>query len=286
MEAGSTVADSVVRVGEDRRVIVELDPDHPGFRDSAYRDRRNAIAQIALDHEPRSPVPSAPYTAEEHEVWQRVCDEVASVHERFAFSEYLTHWRELRLPRDRIPQLEEVSALVQPRTGFRLEPVAGLVNTRTFLSALADKIFLSTQYIRHYSVPDYTPEPDVVHELIGHAAQLANPRFAALSMLFGRAAQACGSDEEVEVLGRIYWFTIEFGLVREAGRLKAYGAGLLSSFGELSAIETVESRPLDVEEIERHAFDVTRFQDVLYCADSIDKLEADLIGYLEGKIAS
>ncbi len=281
----SNLANSMVRVGEDRSVIVELDPDHPGFRDAAYRERRNAIAQIALDHKPHTAVPDAPYTAEEYAVWKKVCEEIEPVHERLAFSEYLVHWRELALPRDRIPQLEEVSNLVQPRTGFRLEPVAGLVNTRTFLSALADGIFLSTQYIRHHSVPDYTPEPDVVHELIGHAAQLANPRFARINRLFGQVVQQTPSEEEVEVIGRIYWFTSEFGLVKEDGRTKAYGAGLLSSFGELQAIENAETRPLDLDEIERHAFDVTRYQDVLYCAESIESLTSNLGQYLERRLA-
>lgn len=281
----SNLANSLVRVGEDRSVIVELDPDHPGFRDPAYRERRNAIAQIALDHEPHTPVPDAPYTAEEQAVWRNVCEEIEPVHERLAFSEYLMHWRALSLPRDRIPQLEEVSALIQPRTGFRLEPVAGLVNTRTFLSALADGIFLSTQYIRHHSVPDYTPEPDVVHELIGHAAQLANPRFAQLNRLFGQVVQATPSDDEVEIIGRIYWFTTEFGLVKEDGKTKAYGAGLLSSFGELQAIEHAETRPLNLDELERHDFDVTRFQDVLYCAESIESLTEDLRAYLKRRLA-
>lgn len=274
----------MVRVGRDRATIVELDPDHPGFRDRSYRDRRNTIAQIALDHQPHTPVPHAPYTEEEHAVWRHVIEEIGPVHEEFALGESLVHWRAINLPRDRIPQLEEVSSLIEPRTGFRLEPVAGLVNTRTFLSALADGIFLSTQYIRHHSVPDYTPEPDVVHELIGHAAQLANPRFATLNRLFGRAVAGARSEEEVEVIGRIYWFTAEFGLVREDGRIKAYGGGLLSSFGELKAVTRAETRPLDLDEIERHAFDVTRFQDVLYVADSIEELTSDVTRYLEARI--
>src|SRR6185369_6936402 len=106
-----------------------------------------------------------------------------------ACAEYLTCIRKLSLARDRIPQLREVSEKVEALSGFRLEPVAGLVEPRVFLESLASGTFLCTQYIRHYSTPLYTPEPDVVHEIVGHAVTLASERFAQLNRLFGEAVR-------------------------------------------------------------------------------------------------
>ena len=276
----ASTANSGIVLTEDRKAIVELDPDHPGFRDGDYRERRNIIAQIALDHEPNTPVPNAPYTEEEHNVWKIISENMHPAHEKYACKEFLEFNKKLNLPTDEIPQLGEVSKRVQKLSGFALEPVAGLVQPKVFLSTLGDGIFLSTQYIRHYSTPMYTPEPDVVHELMGHAAMLANPRFAELNRLMGKAAKRTESNEEVERLGRVYWYTIEFGVLREDGEVKAYGAGLLSSYGELEAMAKAEHRPFDVEAMMDLPYDVTKYQPVLFCADSFDHMESVLTEYL------
>ena len=157
-----------------RNAIVQLDPDHPGFRDQEYRARRNAIARIASDYKPGMPIPVAPYTSEEHLLWGHIRDALEPAHQQHACGEYLECIKKLELPRDRIPQLREVSEKVQALSGFRLEPVAGLVEPQVFLETLADGVFLCTQYIRHHSTPLYTPEPDVVHEITGHAVTLAS----------------------------------------------------------------------------------------------------------------
>src|SRR5215207_1464494 len=227
----------------DRNSIVQLGPDHPGFRDEEYRARRNRIARIAREHEPGSPVPDAPYTPEEDGVWRAVWEALRPAHARHACAEYLSCVRRLELPRERIPQMREVSARVEALSGFRLEPVAGLVEPRVFLESLANGVFLSTQYIRHHSAPLYTPEPDVVHEIVGHAVTLASERLAELNRLVGHAIRRTRSAEESERLSRVYWFTIEFGVLREDGRVKAYGTGLLSSAGELEAMREAELRP-------------------------------------------
>ena len=280
LDEATTTANSAIVMSDDRQAIVELDPDHPGFRDVAYRERRNKIAQIAVEYEPGTPVPDAPYIEEEHQVWQTVWEGLQPAHQKYACSVYLTYVSALDLPKERIPQLREVSEKVQQISGFRLEPVGGLVQPKVFLSTLGQGVFLSTQYIRHYSTPLYTPEPDVVHELIGHAGVLASPKFAELNRLVGEAASRTETDEEIERLGRVYWYTVEFGVLREEGVVKAYGAGLLSSYGELEAMNKAELRPFDVEAMQALPYDVTQYQPVLFCADSFDEMYNTLHDFL------
>ena len=205
--------------------VVELPTDHPGFADPIYRARRDAVARAGQG----TPVVYAP---DEHALWSRLARELVPLHARHACRAIREASEHVRLPVDRIPQLDEVSALVARRTGFVLEPVAGLVPSREFFAALARGVFLSTRYIRHGSRPDYTPEPDVVHELFGHAASLADPTIASLNRAVGRASLD-SDDDELAVLERFYWFTLEFGLVLEDGEPKALGAGLLSSVAEI-----------------------------------------------------
>ena len=263
-----------------RNTMVQLDPDHPGFRDAEYRARRNRIAQIALGYEPGAHVPDAPYTEEEHALWRAIRDALEPAHRAHACAEYVEAARRLDLPREEIPQLREVSERVRAISGFSLEPVAGLVAPRVFLESLADGVFLCTQYIRHHSTPFYTPEPDVVHEVLGHALTLASPRLAELNRLFGRAVRRTRTDASLERLSRVYWFTIEFGVLREGGEVKAYGTGLLSSAGELEAMRGAELRPLDIEEASRAEYDPTRFQPTLFCADSFDAMHGALERFL------
>ncbi|HEX8127655.1 MAG TPA: phenylalanine 4-monooxygenase [Pyrinomonadaceae bacterium] len=267
-------------VPEERLTLVKLDPDHPGFRDPAYRARRNEIAEIALRYEPGTPIPDAPYTEEEHQLWRIVRNALAPQHQSHACAEFLKCVERLGLASDRIPQLREVSEKVQALSGFRLEPVAGLVTPRVFLESLANGVFLSTQYIRHHSTPLYTPEPDVVHELLGHAVLLASDVIAELNRLVGEAVRRTTTEEALERLARVYWFTIEFGVLREAGEVKAYGAGLVSSAGELEAMLRAELRPLDLEEAARQEFDPTDYQPILFCADSFESMYQTLRDYL------
>jgi phenylalanine-4-hydroxylase len=264
----------------DHVALVQLDPDHPGFRDQAYRARRNAIAQIAMTYRPGSPIPPAPYTEQEHGVWKTIWTALGPAHREHACAEYLDCVERLAFDSDRIPQLDEVSRKVEAISGFRLEPVAGLVEPRVFLESLARGVFLSTQYIRHYSTPLYTPEPDVAHEIIGHAVTLASTRLAELNRLFGEAVKRTVDPDELDRLSRIYWFTIEFGVLRENGKVKAYGTGLLSSAGELAEMHKAELRPLDLEEAAEHIYDPTHYQAVLFCADSFEQMYETLREFL------
>jgi len=258
----------------DRNALVKLDPDHPGFRDPEYRARRNAIAQIAMGYRPGEPIPSAPYTDLEHDVWRTVWQALGPAHRAHACAEYLNCIERLAFDPDRIPQLSEVSKKVEALSGFRLEPVAGLVEPRVFLESLANGVFLCTQYIRHYSTPLYTPEPDIVHEILGHAVTLASRRFAEINRMFGEAVKRTKSKADLDRLARVYWFTIEFGVLRENGEVKAYGTGLLSSAGELEEMREAELCPLDLAVASNHNYDPTHYQSILFCADSFNSMEA------------
>ncbi|MEU8108109.1 phenylalanine 4-monooxygenase [Nonomuraea muscovyensis] len=262
---------------DDGSVVVELAASHPGFADPVYRARRNAIAGLAVNHRRGTPIPAAEYTEQEHEIWTLVTRELAVKHAKFATAEYLVGAERLGLPETRIPQLEEVSRLLEPLTGFRYLPAAGLVPLRDFYGVLADGYFHSTQYIRHHSVPFYTPEPDVIHEVIGHANALAHDRYAALYRLAGAAARRVESEEALEFVSKIFWFTLEFGVMREGAELKAYGAGILSSYGEIEEFRGMSIRPLDIRGMGTTDYDITKYQDVLFRAESLQHLE-DVVG--------
>lgn len=261
--------------------LIELDPEHPGFRDPLYRARRDTIARIAKAYRSGDPVPLAPYSEEEHAVWQGIRAALAPVHQRSVAGPLLDLERELDLEMGRIPQLRAVNERLKRATGFAMEPVAGLVTPRIFMEHLGRRVFLSTQYIRHYSRPFYTPEPDVVHELVGHAASLLHPGICALSQAFGEAA--LGADEALmERLTRIYWYTLEFGVLREAGQVKGYGAGLLSSVGELerACSGEVELLAWDLDAICELPYDPTTFQPYYVLAPGFEQALADIADWL------
>jgi phenylalanine-4-hydroxylase len=261
--------------------LVELSADHPGFSDADYRRRRNEIARLALDHVAGQPVAPVAYTDAEHGVWRDVWRHLAPLHARYACREYLEAGERVRLDRDRVPQLADVNTMLQGLDGFQLAPVAGLVSGRMFLSYLARRTFLSTQYMRHHNAPLYTPEPDVVHELVGHASTLAHPEFMRASELFGRAALR-SNDEAMTAVARLYWYSLEFGLVRERGTIKAVGAGLLSSFGELAKFEErAELWPFDAATIAATPYDPTDYQAVLFVADSFTAMIDNIERYLD-----
>jgi len=262
--------------------LVELDADHPGFHDASYRRRRDEIARAALDYRAGDPVPQIAYTNEEQDVWREVWRNLDPLHERYACRAYREAGERLALSREQIPQLAEVNASIQPLHGFRMSPVAGLVTAGSFLGQLGADTFLSTQYMRHHSVPLYTPEPDVVHELIGHAATFADAEFVALNRAFGEAALRAQDDAEtIERIGRLYWYTLEFGVVREGGRVRVCGAGLLSSFGELGRFEREEElHGWNVDEIAATPYDPTRYQEKLFVAPSFHAMTNDVQEWL------
>ena len=274
------LVEAVVERNADRHRVVELAPDHPGFNDRNYRERRNEIARLAFQYQTGQPLPNAPYTEEEHRVWQTIWNELEPAHRQHACSEFLACLDRLKIDKQRIPQLSEVSDKVQALSGFRLEPVPGLIEPRVFLESLARGVFLCTQYIRHHSTPLYTPEPDVAHEIIGHAVTLASEKFAELNRLFGEAVKRTKNAVELNRLSRVYWFTIEFGVLREEGEIKAYGTGLLSSAGELAEMHAAKLVPFDLEAASREDYDPTHFQAKLFCAESFAEMYEQLRDFL------
>ena len=257
---------------DEHGVKVHLVAGHPGANDLNYLERRGEIAAAALAWEPGSPAPTIEYTEPEQNVWRTVCRELAPKHEQLACRAYRDAVAALDLPRDHIPQVDEVSAGLEPLTGFTYLPAAGLVPLAEFYGALADRQFHSTQYIRHPDAPLYTPEPDLIHEVIGHGNLLASPEFAELNLLAGLAARRCDTKEGLKFLADVFWFTIEFGVLYEEGELRAYGAGILSSYGEIDEFRSMDIRPIDYLEMGTADYDITHYQPVLYSAESMGHL--------------
>jgi phenylalanine-4-hydroxylase len=273
---------SPVSTDESGQVRVHLADDHPGVGDPVYRRRRAEIAAAALAWQPGHPAPTISYTDAEQRVWRTVCRELAGKHERFAVAEFRAAVAALGLPRDRVPGLEEISDLLEPLSGWRYLPAAGLVPLPEFYGSLADRRFHSTQYLRHPKVPLYTPEPDVVHEVIGHGHLLATPTFGELHRLAGVAARRLRDEESLRFLSRVFWFTLEFGVVVEDGELRAYGAGILSSYGEIEEFREMEHRPIDLVEMGTASYDITHYQPVLYRAESVAEVVEVVGGFFAG----
>ena len=193
--------------------INQLHLDHPGANDSVYRTRRDYIASLAKKFRETGAITDVDYTEEEQAIWQHVATRLEELHQKHASPFYLRAKKDLGISTQRIPQLTEMNRRLKELTGFRLAPIEGLVETRGFLSWLSYRVMLSTQYIRHHSRPDYTPEPDIVHESIGHIPMFTNPNFADYSQFIGHGARIA-TDRQLEELGRLYWFTVEFEIGR------------------------------------------------------------------------
>ena len=270
-----------------------MSEDHPGFHDAEYRRRRDDLSLKAQNHHWNEPIPRVEYTPEETAVWTAVWDKMEGLWKKYACQEFLRALELMKIhsgySRTQIPQQEDISKFLQRRTNFRMRPVAGLLSSRDFLNALAFRVFFSTQYMRHHSHPLYTPEPDLVHEFCGHAPMFADQSFADFSQEIGLASLGA-SDEDIEKLARCYWHSVEFGLCRQDGENKAYGAGLLSSFGELEyacsedhpgASDPPEIKPWDPEVASHQEFPITTYQPTYFLAESLEDVKIQMRRYCE-----
>lgn len=265
----------------------ELDPTHPGFHDLEYRARRKAVAQIAFDYHYGQVIPDVEYNLKEIRTWRYIYIRLKEAYGRYACEQHNRAIEELErecgYSPDSIPQLQRVSEFLQRKTGWRLRPAAGLLSARDFLASLAFRVFQTTQYIRHWGNPEHSVEPDCIHELMGHIPMLCDPSFAQFSQEIGLASLGA-SDEQIERFATLYWFTVEFGLCRERGQVKCYGAGLLSSYGEMEhALESGRPALKDFvpEETAVETYDDAEYQVVYYVAQSFDDAKLKIKQYTD-----
>ena len=241
-----------------------------------YWARRDEIAALAAGV--HTPAAHVDYTDTENDVWATVSATLRPLWDRYAASDVLAARDRLDLPTDHVPQLAEVDARLRPLTGFGYRAVPGLIPPAEFFGALATSRFTSTQYVRWEGAPLYTPEPDVIHEVIGHANCLACPEIAELHRRAGAAMARAADDGARQFLADVFWFSAEFGVILEDGAPKAYGAGLLSSPGELAWFaENAEIRPLDIEQMGTLAYDIDHYQPVLFAGRSLGHV-VDVVG--------
>jgi phenylalanine-4-hydroxylase len=233
------------------------------------------------------------YSPENHETWARLIARMHDRWERFANHRYLEGLETLHLPADRVPRLEDVNAFMKPLTGFVARPVSGYVPSYVFFDCLRRREFPTTVTIRDGGKLEYLPEPDIFHDVAGHVPMHTDRAFADALVRFGECAVAAAQlasrakdeherlrrlESNIRAMARFFWFSIEFGLMRSpGGPLKAYGSGLLSSFGELAhAIESpaVERRPFEIERVVNQPFEIDHYQPLLFVVDGFDHLFA------------
>ncbi len=215
------------------------------------------------------------YTPENQETWQTLFDRQMEFLSKNASQTYLSGAKKINLSRDRVPPLSDINARLKPMTGWQSRAVAGYLPSKVFFACLARRDFPTTVVIRPKESIDYLPEPDIFHDVFGHVPLHADPTFADFLQTYGQAALTTDDPAETERLARLFWFTVEFGLIREGGTVKVYGSGLISSPGEsrhsLSS-DSVDRRPFNLEQVCDTAFEIDHFQPILYVLDSFDQL--------------
>ncbi|MFG0607530.1 phenylalanine 4-monooxygenase [Vibrio mimicus] len=210
----------------------------------------------------------------EHEIWHDLITRQQEVVKSRACQAYLDGLQMLSLPTDRLPQLPEINLVLQRETGWQVEPVPALISFDRFFALLANRKFPVATFLRCREEFDYLQEPDFFHEVYGHCAMLTHPDFAAFTQIYGQLG-ACASAKERSFLARLYWFTVEFGLVQEQGKTKIYGGGILSSPGETRyASESMLPlrEPFDVMQVLRTPYRIDIMQPIYYVLPDLAQL--------------
>jgi phenylalanine-4-hydroxylase len=218
----------------------------------------------------------AAYTPEQHAIWRELVSQRMPQLEEHACAEYLDGFRQIGLQADRLPDLKAVSARLEPRTGWNSTPVSGFLPADAFFEMLAARKFPTTTWIRSRESMGYTPEPDIFHDVFGHVPMHAHPVFANFLEHYGKVCAALTDAEALERMGRLFWFTVEFGVIREAGKIKVYGSGLISSHGECTHVVErgagLEIREFKLADVLDTVVDVSKMQPILYAIESFDQI--------------
>ncbi len=217
----------------------------------------------------------AAYTPEQHATWSELVQRCMPQLRQHACQEYLDGFEQIGLRHDTIPDLAAVSAKLEPRTGWNSTAVSGFLPPDAFFEMLAARRFPTTTWLRDKNSLEYTPEPDIFHDVFGHVPMHAHPVFADFLNEYGRVCCGmAGRKGDLERMGRLFWFTVEFGVIRQQGIVKVYGSGLISSHGECSYVvgNGPEIRDFNLDEVLEHEFSVSKMQPVLYAVESFQQI--------------
>jgi len=272
-----------IKLPEPEGVLDIMDLEHPGHTDPDYRKRREYIATLAKDFRKDARIiPALEYTEDENRTWKEVFEQLEDRHIDRAFDRYLYARKRLEIPKDKVPQLRELSQKISQFNGMTLGPIEGLVDSRSFLSGLANKRMFCTQYVRHHSRPTFTPEPDIIHEVLGHVPTFADADLVEFSRLMGEAAKIA-TDQQIKQLERLYWFTLEYGMIEEKNNPKAFGAGILAGIEDMDRAFSgeAEQRPFVLEEVIHEDYDYSFHQTKFYVIPSFEFLRKETQRLLE-----
>ena len=216
----------------------------------------------------------AAYTTEQHGVWAELVRRRMPQLERHAAQEYLDGFETLCLPYDRLPNLAAVSAKLERRTGWNATPVSGFMPAPAFFEMLAARRFPTTTWLRSRGSLEYTPEPDIFHDVFGHVPMHALPVFADFLAHYGQLCSRIQDEAILERIGRVFWYTVEFGLIRQQDEVKVYGSGLISSNGECSNVlhSGCAVQPFDLDMVLRTPVKVDQMHHLLFAIDSFDQI--------------
>jgi len=226
------------------------------------------------------------YSDEENAIWNTLITRQKAALPGKACDEYMQAMSLMSFPEDRVPQCEEVSKSLRTHTGWEVAPVPALINFPRFFGLLANKRFPAATFLRIRKELDYLQEPDIFHELFGHTPLLTDPRFAAFTHAYGRAGVKADKKDQA-MLARLYWFTVEFGLINSNNGLRAYGAGIVSSIGETEyALQSDKPihKPFDPIDMLRTPYRIDIYQPIYFVLESLDQLferaQEDLLGLI------